>query len=150
MKKKIIIIVAVALVAVLALGIWASIYRPFDTSLKNVTVVVIDDRTNTTKTFKYRTNLSNLGDLVREKEEFGCAYSNGAYGMYITSVFDNPISGSQYVGILCDDEEYIDKDSKYNVTLTAPNGAICVSSTVGADGLALVNGKTYIITVITF
>lgn len=149
---KIVAIVVVIALAVAALAIWASIYRPFDTSMKTVSIDLVDEANGLNEHYQFRVNSASLGELIKaNKDKLKIEYSDGAYGMFITSIGGFAVDASKaYVAILTSDSEFIDSASSWNVTANNSKGVPCTSSTVGADTLALKDGQSYILIVSGF
>lgn len=150
-KDALIKIIAIAIAAVICITgvtLWLTYYRPFDDSYKRVTIQIVDEENGYSKTFYIRTNAASLAELIKEKDEWGIIYEEGSWGMYIKGVNNSEVDSGHWVSILTSDANYYDASSTYNDEYTAKNGVACISSSVGADYLALADGETYVIIVL--
>lgn len=153
-KDTLIKIISIAVAVVLCITgvtLWLTYYHPFDESYKTVTVEIVDEVNGYNKTFYIRTNAASLADLIDEKEEWRIIYSGSPHSnMYITGVNGITAPNGYWVSLLTSDTDYQDTASPYKTEYTAKNGALCITTPVGASSLPLVDGETYVIIVIAY
>ena len=124
MKKKIITIIAVLLVAALAFTAYWFFLGPRGTAGdKQITIRVIVENEDIDKTFTYDTDLEFLGELVKEKQEDLGATLNNMGGSFVEGMMD-------YVADSTNNEFF---SIKINT----------MDAMVGIDEIPLNDGETY-------
>lgn len=148
MKKKL-SIVSILLVLMLALCAFAACGK----GTAKVTVLESEGEVLAIRADETKTDVS-FGDVLLDLKESGKIQfeaTNGDYGLYITSVNGKLASGNEFWAVYTTLEEYEGVSYSNTDYGTYTYGdTVCPSSSVGVDGLPMIEGYLYILVLETF
>lgn len=84
MKKRLKLVVSFVVVIGVLLGVGVYFKDKAEVGNKTIKIEIISSRDNYNEIFEYKTDLDNLGELLKEKKLIG--YEDSSYGMYIKEV----------------------------------------------------------------